>query len=71
MEKVEPKFEVGQLVSFVADKVDNPRLFITTVITETCMGGTQIIYTGRIYSDKGGSVNTVRFSEIELKEKPK
>lgn len=66
----EPKFDIGQTVRHVAEDA-NRSLFIVSVISETCPGGTQHTYACRGVLRgvlRGGTtLELVRYNEVELR----
>ena len=61
----EPKFKVGDQLRHVAGD-DRDRIFVVEVLVQTCPGGTQIHYTGRLLHRGIPSTELIRFNEIEL-----
>ena len=71
--KMETKFKVGEAVRVKYEK--GTKFFIHEVMTQQCPGGTQIHYTGRVFSTKkyasGVDVKQLtRFNEVELEAIP-
>lgn len=63
-----PKYELGDIVKMKANK--DTEFFITAIVEETCRAGTQVTYTGRVWT-AGQMSNKIHVSEIELGEKRK
>jgi hypothetical protein len=61
-----PKFDIGQTVRHIASDADNS-LFVVSVITETCPGGTQHTYACRGIRRGITTMEIVRYNEVELR----
>lgn len=73
MDERKPKFEIAQAVKIKLGKAVNMELFILEIIEQTCKGGKEISYRGRVWADEKNFQaslpflqNTYWFQEEEL-----
>lgn len=62
----EPKYKINQTLRHVA--AIDVRLFVVSVLTDTCPGGTQHHYHCRIVAHRMISEELLRINEVELRE---